>query len=248
MPSPHTLQERVEHRLARTFPVRRADLVPVRPIVSFSFDDVPVSALVNGAQVLERHSVRGTFYVAGDIAGQEHDGQTMLAAADYRDLVRRGHEIGHHTFTHRTPWSIGRDYSADLVRNDIYLSSILGRPARNFAFPYGRTSPGARSLVARRFRSSRGVENGINRQASDLDLLRAVGIEGHMHAAELMPWIDDAAALPGWLIFLTHDVQEQPSRYGTTPAILEALVAHAVASGAEVLTVDAALDRLQVPV
>lgn len=247
MPSPNTLRERVEHKFARTFPVRRFDVAPVRSIVSFSFDDVPVSALVNGAAVLEAHGVRGTFFATGSVAGAALDGQPMLAVDQYRDLVRRGHEIGHHTFAHRTPWALGRDYAADLLRNDIFLSPIVGGPARNFAFPYGRSSPRARDLVARRFRSSRGVENGINRQASDLDLLRAVGIEGHMQAQDLMRWIDDVVAAPGWLIFLTHDVQEEPSPYGTTPAILDALVSHAIARGADVLTVDAALDRLGVP-
>jgi hypothetical protein len=68
-----------------------------------------------------------------------------------------------------------------------------------------------------------------------------------LKASELTNWIDDVAASPGWLIFLTHDVQEQPSPFGTTPVILDALVAHAIASGAEVLTVDEALDRLEVP-
>jgi peptidoglycan/xylan/chitin deacetylase (PgdA/CDA1 family) len=135
MPSPNSLPERITHRLARSFPARRVDFAPVRPIVSFSFDDVPVSALVNGAEVLERHGVRGTFFVAGGIAGAEHDGQPMLTTGDYRDLVRRGHEIGHHTFAHRTPWMLGRGYSADLVRNDIYLAPILGTAPRNFAFP-----------------------------------------------------------------------------------------------------------------
>ena len=36
-----------------------------RPLVSITFDDVPDTALVNGARVLERHGVRGTFYIAG---------------------------------------------------------------------------------------------------------------------------------------------------------------------------------------
>jgi peptidoglycan/xylan/chitin deacetylase (PgdA/CDA1 family) len=247
MPSPNTLSERVDHKLARTFPTRRVNLVPERPIVSFSFDDVPVSALINGAAVLERHGVRGTFYVAGGLAGTHHDGQPMLNDEGYRELVQRGHELGHHTYTHRTQRVLGRGYAADLVENDSYLAPILGGPAHNFAFPYGRSSPAARDLVARRFRSGRGAENGINRSASDLDLLRAVGIGGHMPLSQLLPWIDEVVASPGWLIFLTHDVQEQPSPFGTTPVILDALVAGAIASGAEVLTVDAALDRLGVP-
>lgn len=247
MPSPHTLPERISHKLARSFPSRRVDFVPTRPIVSFTFDDVPLSARENGAAVLERHGVRGTFFAAGGIAGGDHDGQRMLDADDYRDLVSRGHEIGHHTFSHRTPWTLGLGYAGDLVRNDIFLAPIVGSAPRNFAFPYGRSSPRARSLVGRRFRSSRGVESGINRQASDLDLLRAVGIEGHMRLEQLTPWIDDLVRASGWLVFLTHDVQDHPSPYGTTPDILDALVTQSLSIGAEVLTVDAALDRLGVP-
>lgn len=246
MPSPNTLPERVEHKLARSFPLRRVDIAPARAIVSFSFDDVPVSALSNGADVLERHGVRGTFYAAGGIDGREFDGQEMLSDTGYRDLAQRGHEIGHHTFSHRTPWALGRDYAQDLARNDSYLAPILGGPARNFAYPYGRSSPGARKLLSQRFRSSRGVETGINRLASDRDLLRSVGVLGGSATADLVRWIDDAVAAPGWLIFFTHDVQERPSPYGTTPAVLDALVAHAIANGAEVFTVDAALDRLGV--
>lgn len=247
MPSPNTFPERLDHRLARSFPVRRFDFAPKRPIVTFSFDDVPVSALVNGAAVLEKHGVRGTFFAAGGVSGAALDGQPILSDAQYRDLNLRGHEIGHHTFTHRTPRRLGRDYAADLLRNDIYLSPLVGGAVRNFAFPYGRSSLRARDLVAQRFRSSRGVENGINRAGSDLDLLRAVSIGGDMRVDDLRRWIDEAVASPGWLIFLTHDVQEQPSAYGTTPAILDELVAGALTGGAEVLTVDAALDRLGVP-
>ena len=246
MPSPNTLPERIEHKLARSFPMRRVDVAPARPIVSFSFDDVPVSALSNGTAVLEKHGVRGTFYAAGGVSGSQLDGQAILSDADYRELARRGHEIGHHTFSHRTPWTLGRAYAEDLARNDSYLAPILGAPARNFAYPYGRSSLGARNLLAQRFRSSRGVETGINRLASDLDLLRAVEIGGNCRLDQLTPWIDDVVAPPGWLIFFTHAVEETPTRYGTTPAILDDLVAHALASGADVLTVDAALDRLGV--
>lgn len=246
MPSPHSIAERIDHKLARVLPARRMDFAPDRPIVSFTFDDVPVSALANGASILERHCVRGTFYVAGGIAGQEHDGQPMLTAEGYRELIACGHEIGHHTFTHRTAWSLGRGYARDAKHNDEYLGAILPIPARNFAFPYGRATYASRNIIRRRFRSARGAENGINRMGSDLDLLHSVGIESHMRVEELRHWIDNAVVTPGWLIFLTHDVQEAPSPYGTTPAVLEALVAHAIANGCDVLTVDAALDRLGV--
>ena len=36
-----------------------------RPMVTFTFDDVPASACERGARILEQHGARGTFYVAG---------------------------------------------------------------------------------------------------------------------------------------------------------------------------------------
>jgi peptidoglycan/xylan/chitin deacetylase (PgdA/CDA1 family) len=246
MPSPNSLVERISHKVVRNFPGKLVDLEPARPIVSFSFDDVPVSARANGAAILEKHGVQGTFFVAGGIAGATHDGQVMLGTAEYRELHERGHEIGHHTYSHRTPWRLGGGYATDIARNDTFLADIVGAPTRNFAFPYGRSSIAARDLAKQRFRSARGVETGVNRLDTDLYLLRAVGMEGHMRARDLILWVDDVVATPGWLIFLTHDVQEQPSPHGTTPAILDDVVGTAIAAGCQVLTIDAALDALRV--
>jgi peptidoglycan/xylan/chitin deacetylase (PgdA/CDA1 family) len=232
--------------MARTFPGRSADIAPPRPIVSFTFDDVPESALVNGARILEQYAVRGTFYVAGGIAGALHDGQQMTDDTGYRRLAARGHEIGHHTFSHRTPTALGRLYGRDLDRNDAYLSTIIDGYARNFAFPYGRSSLSARRLVGHRFRSGRGVETGINRDRADLDLLRAVEMQGHSTAEQMVGWVDQVVDNVGWLIFLTHDVRDDASVHGVRPDLLEATVAYAIAKGCEVLTVDAALDLMEI--
>lgn len=247
MPSPNSFPERLSHKVVRSFfPGQLVDIEPTRPIVSFSFDDVPVSALENGAAILEKHNARGTFFVAGGIAGATHDGQVMLSTAGYRELYERGHEIGNHTFSHRTPWTLGGKYASDIAQNDTYLSEIVERPTRNFAFPYGRSSITARDLAKRRFRSARGVQTGVNRRDTDLYLLNAVGMEGHMRARDLIKWVDDVVSAPGWLIFLTHDVKDAPSQYGTTPAILDEVAGVAAAAGCEILTIDAALDRLRV--
>jgi hypothetical protein len=39
--------------------------------------------------------------------------------------------------------------------------------------------------------------------------------------------IDEARDRNGWVIFYTHDVSEDPSEWGCTPAQLEAVVDHA---------------------
>ena len=240
------LADRIVNKVARSLPRRKTLIEPVRPIVTFTFDDVPESALTNGARILEQHGVRGTFYVAGGLAGRNHDGQIMLDAEAYRAMAQNGHELGHHTFTHKTPRRLGGAYRRDLDQNDAYLATVTDSFARNFAFPYGLTSPGAQRAVDRRFRSGRSVLPGINRGLVDPGFLLSVDIRAGTDPAWLEGWIDDAVTTPGWLIFLTHDVKNPPSEYGCRPETLDRLVAHALASGCEVLTVDAALDRLEV--
>jgi hypothetical protein len=48
-----------------------------------------------------------------------------------------------------------------------------------------------------------------------------------------------------WLIFYTHDVRSNASRYGCTPALFESVVSHAARSGTRLLTVRETLAELQ---
>ena len=62
---------KVGHRLAMHL---RVDLFRLRnstPMVSFTFDDLPKSAVTTGAGMLEAHGARGTFYVAGSLVGAD---------------------------------------------------------------------------------------------------------------------------------------------------------------------------------
>ncbi|MEP7240338.1 MAG: polysaccharide deacetylase family protein [Devosia sp.] len=245
MHSDFTLMDRVANRVARTLPTRRIPIDLARPIVSFTFDDVPATARSNGAAILERYGARGTFYASGGLAGREHDGVTVMDEADYRDLVLRGHEIGNHTYSHLRPLQLGPDFGRDLDRNEAFLARVMPLKARNFAYPFGLSSPFARSEM-RRFRSARGTHLGINRGSADLDNLAAVELRPAVQEAELCGWLDAAIESPGWLIYFTHDVSDAPSAFGCRPAVLEAVIRRASESVCEILTIDAALDRLGV--
>jgi hypothetical protein len=50
----------------------------------------------------------------------------------------------------------------------------------------------------------------------------------------------------GWLIFATHDVCENPTRYGCTPKLFEEVVNCSVKSGALILPVFQAWERLRI--
>ncbi len=238
---------RMENRLIRAVP-REVITIPARePIVSFSFDDVPSSALDVGAAILEANGARGTFYIAGGLAGQAEPGRVLLDRAGCRELAERGHELGCHSFAHRDLRHIGtRALAEDLARNADYLDAVDPRPSwRNFAYPYNSGSFGKRAILARTFRSCRAGGEGINRGPTDPTFLRAVEIrQPQQHVLGLTRWIDALVAAPGWLIFFTHDIAPRPTPHGCTAASFHLLVGYAVARGCRVLTVAAALDRL----
>jgi peptidoglycan/xylan/chitin deacetylase (PgdA/CDA1 family) len=240
------LLDRITTRLVRHFPGPRLPIICQRPTVSFTFDDVPEATLANGAAILEAHQARGTFYVAGGLAGTGEYGCTMLSAAGYGELAARGHELACHTFLHKSVRTLSRrQLAADLERNANYLAGVSGGvAARNFAFPKTIASPHVRRELNRRFRSCRGGLPGINRGAVDRSFLKAVEIRPVTPIDELAAWIRAVVDDPGWLIFFTHDVSRTPSTYGCLPATLDRLLGDASAQGCAVLTVDTALDAV----
>jgi peptidoglycan/xylan/chitin deacetylase (PgdA/CDA1 family) len=241
------LAVRLTNRLIQATP-RHVIQIPTRePIVSFTFDDVPDTALSAGAAILEAHGVRGTFYIAGGLAGRVEPGRTLIDAAGCHEVAARGHEIGCHTYSHPDLRHVDRSFLiADLARNQRYLSAVDPRPGRrNFAYPYGSASFSKRAIMAETFRTCRAGGEAINRGPTDPTYLRGVEIrQPESHASGSTHWIDTLVAKPGWLIFFTHDISSTPTPYGCTAAAFERLVGHAVERGCRVLTVDAALDRM----
>jgi hypothetical protein len=57
--------------------------------------------------------------------------------------------------------------------------------------------------------------------------------------------IDANARANGWLILATHDVCDSPTRFGCNPALFERVVGYSAKSGAIVLPVHAAFQRIR---
>jgi peptidoglycan/xylan/chitin deacetylase (PgdA/CDA1 family) len=199
--------------------------------VSFSFDDFPRSAWTNGGRILENRGCRGTYYAAMGMAGTANHLGPMFEPGDLPAAHARGHEIACHTFNHRDCNKASPAEIADEVdANAAALSRVLGgAPVENFAYPFGGVSLTAKSLLGGRFASCRGTGRGLNQGSVDLADLFAISIYSHtFDRARLCQLIDDAQAAGGWLIFYTHDVAEEPSPFGCTPAQLDTIVAYAV--------------------
>ena len=154
----------------------------------------------------------------------------MFESADVSAAHRAGHEIACHTHSHLDcRYAKRREIAAEVGENSRAIAGLLGDATpSNFAYPYGAVSLTAKHVLARRFATCRGTGEGVNAGPVDLADLRVVTLYANrFDEATLRRRIDEAAAGNGWIIFYTHDVADEPSEYGCTPAQLEAVVGYA---------------------
>jgi peptidoglycan/xylan/chitin deacetylase (PgdA/CDA1 family) len=99
--------------------------------IALTFDDGPDAAWTPRVlDLLARHGARGTFFVIGVRAAR--------APAVVRAIADGGHEVGNHSWSHRSLWLCGPRRTAEEVRacHDL-LAELTGRPPRHFRPPWG---------------------------------------------------------------------------------------------------------------
>ena len=218
-----------------------------RPIISFTFDDFPRSALTNGAQRLEAQDWRATFYVAAGLMGIENHHGESFTETDLALLQSNGHEIAGHTFSHLDCSQCSAEQiNAEIERNNTALTALgVTDTIEHFAWPYGTATAAHKTALGRYFKSMRGVRSGVHHNSVDLNCLKSTPL---FSGAEFETALEQVQALnkrPGWLIFFTHDVRDEPSKWGITPQDFEKIIEAVKVSGADVLPVGKALNKLE---
>lgn len=235
------------HALARRLPVRSIPFGNERPIVSITFDDFPASAHEVGAGLLEAHGVRGTYFAATGLLGESSPLWTIAGPEAVVDLYHRGHEIGLHTHSHRAVFDMARrEFEADIAANRAALRRLIpGLAGETFAYPYGFAGYARKRQLSRLVRASRSVQPGVNAGRLDLDFVKAVElIDCGLTTARLERLLDEVVARRGWLVFLTHDIATEPTRFGASPGLVRAALEGAHRRGIDVLPMRDALDRI----
>jgi peptidoglycan/xylan/chitin deacetylase (PgdA/CDA1 family) len=244
-----SLKGKLRRRLVRLQHRRPAAKRPERAMVSFSFDDAPSSAFRTGAAILERHGVRGTYFVCAGTAGRTGFVGPLGDRAEIARAAGAGHEIACHTFSHLDCGKAdGATASADLDRNRDTLAGWGLAPPSTFAYPYGDVGPQSKAGVADRFALARALHPGLVDKGSDLAQAPAVGIEGEAGEAKALHWLAQVERRGGWLILFTHGVEDAVSPYGCTAQALERIVARAKTGGLEIVTVAEGARRLRASV
>jgi peptidoglycan/xylan/chitin deacetylase (PgdA/CDA1 family) len=215
-----------------------------RAAVSFTFDDVPLSAWENAVPLLAEHGVPATFYVALALA----DGGAFLGLEHVRALADAGHEVGSHTLTH---YSLRHGTAEGLHRDALAgkraLEDALGRPVDHFSYPYAALTVAAKRRMDGAFATMRTSTRGVNEGRVDRGYLRAENLYSGASGLDLarVSRVLRRVEHGGWAIFYTHGVRDDPSPWDTSRVDFRSALELAVASGVPVVTVSEALARLE---
>jgi peptidoglycan/xylan/chitin deacetylase (PgdA/CDA1 family) len=90
--------------------------------------------------LLRKHKIRSTWFIPG------HTIETYPASV--AAVVKAGHEIAHHGWTHRVPASLGREAEErELLRGNEAIKKLTGRYARGYRSPAWDLSPHSIGLL-----------------------------------------------------------------------------------------------------
>lgn len=242
------LPKSIQRRTARWFGCRSCQIRLQTPIISFTFDDFPRSALLAGGTILQKHGAVGTYYTSLGLMNKTTSTGQIFTREDLDELMRNQHEIACHTFDHCDSWDTEPvDFEASVRRNQQRAAELL--PAARFSslsYPLSWPRPQTKRRVAQHYQCARGGGQTFNSGMTDLNYLKAFFIEQSRDNFDgISEVIDATVRAHGWLIFATHDVSDLPTRYGCTPALFERVVRCSAESGAVILPVHAALQRIQ---
>ena len=253
MPRGYNLEalKRFYRRKSASFVFRKPFVVsPKKPLISFTFDDFPRSALFVGGNILRDFGATGTYYASLGLAGQNSVSGQIFSVEDLQTLLERGHELACHTYTHCDSWGTSPTaFKESTLKNSSALRTLLpNTKLENFSYPIAMPRPLSKAKVAPLFLSCRGGGQTTNTGMTDLNQLSAFFLEkSRDNIQAVKDLVDFNQKVNGWLIFATHDVTENHGQYGCSPQFFRTIVQYACNSGAQILPIVDALEFMGAP-
>lgn len=245
------LQGKYRRTMAEAFGQRLVPMHNRTPIISFTFDDFPLSALEVGGALLREYGLAGTYYVSLGLLDHEEAVGRICSRLHLNDVLAQGHELGCHTFGHCDAWDTEPHlFEKELIKNQHALQNFLpGTTFKTMSYPISTTPrPTTKRHTGLRFACCRTGGQTNNVGTVDLNYVRSFFLEqSRKDPSVIWNLIDENSANKGWLVFSTHDIATQPTRYGCTPEFFFEVVRRAVDSQSRILPVIGALNEVLAP-
>lgn len=165
--------------------IQRINSLPV----TLTFDDGGISFYSIIAPILEKHHLKGHFYIATNYIGAEG----FMDENHIKDLHQRGHVIGSHSYSHPSDFravsfEIRKKEWEDSVRK---LSEIIGEPVKEVSIPNGFLQDDDLKIFERLGITTIYTSKiGEDRLFNEIQIQGRVGIDKNMTVKELLSIID----------------------------------------------------------
>ncbi|USG61313.1 polysaccharide deacetylase family protein [Sneathiella marina] len=237
-----------DRKIARYAPINSRVLTFEKPVVSFTFDDCPRSAITVGGKMLRDRGLSGTFYLCGGLTNGFENELPCQTEDDLEYLKESNHELASHLYNHKRCETLSKhDLTLEIEQSIDYLNSITGnRKPLSFSYPFGSINLRAKKMISDQFLSGRGISPGLNLGKVDLSCLKANALyEEEITEKSIADLIDAALQRKGWLIFYTHDVQNSPTAYGVKPKTLEFAMDYALRRNCQISSVSEVMSSVR---
>ena len=218
--------------------------------MSLCLDDGWKSAAMAAYPLLARYGMPATFYIISEMIDDVKYPQYMNVD-DLRMLVENGHELGSHTRSHQHLITLTDEEVWAEITGGWDDMRALGFEPRSFAYTYGEWSPYVvKQVWESGFAMARSIERGVNDRRTNPMLLRANGVREADSISQVAEQICQAQLKGGWFILYFHQIEppevlrENGWIYGTTPNVLEGILAYIQNAGIQVVTVEKGMERM----
>lgn len=218
--------------------------------VSFACDDGRLSQITRMAPALDKYGYGATAYLIVEALGTAgkgtYDQFKALEANNRWEIAGHSYTSAAHNNGMTSLSLAALDTELRTLRDWLQQGNHKG--ADLFAYPLGFDNPDVIEVVSRYFTNARQIVRAPFQNA-DLDQpyrMRSNSISSSDALATAKVWVDKAVANGTWLTITMHDIVDGAPAAGTewNTADFQELVDYVAASGAEVMPVGAALDRV----
>jgi peptidoglycan/xylan/chitin deacetylase (PgdA/CDA1 family) len=216
-----------------------------RPLVSITFDDIWKSVITEGMAALDQRGWKGSFYITRKFA-ESLQNPEYAKTSDVQKLIQSGHEIGAHGDIHSQMSTLSdEDIHGELNATYNYLKS-LGQVPEGIAYPFGDFAENVERETQRFHSYARTSLVGLNDKGVNRYRLRIVPVTDSSDTATLKRWVDFAKQSNTWVIFLFHDLSDNPEKFEYTTSLQQykEVLDHIEAQKLTVLPVKTALDEV----
>jgi peptidoglycan/xylan/chitin deacetylase (PgdA/CDA1 family) len=172
--------------------------------IVITFDDGFANVLDNALEALREAGFRAIQFLVADRLGRRNDwdaargdrAEPLMDAAQVRDWLAAGNEIGSHTLSHPRLSQLSRDDARrEIADSRKKLQDLFGVGVDHFCYPFGDFNSEVRDLVmAAGYATACGTEPGVNTRATDRFALKR-HLAGHRRPG-LHAWLPFLPA--GW--------------------------------------------------